>query len=183
MLVERPQLRPVPGALAFSEHLLGLAPISTPVILATGDPLLAYNLAFFLAFPLGALGAHQSSISRRHDIAFLLFCLPSRRIGYHRSPTCRCCPRVWMPVALGALHRYFERRARWLVVFAAAWLSRRSRAATTSFSSVLIALWLAWFGLWRGGDLVRVMAAWTVAQRRCSHPCCTATGGSRAPIT
>ncbi len=165
-----PQFRPVPGVLAFSEHLLGLAPITTPIILATGDPLLAYNLAFLLAFPLCALGAHflVFSIARRHDIAFLA------GLGFAFAPYrlpqiahVQVLSAYWMPVALGALHRYLdERRARWLVVFAAAWLLQALACGYYFFFlSVLIALWLTWFGLrrGRGGDLVRVAAAWAVA--------------------
>ena len=40
--------------MAFSEHLLGLSVITTPVILVSGNPLLAYNAAFFLSFPFSA---------------------------------------------------------------------------------------------------------------------------------
>ena len=36
-----PQYYPAPGVTAFSEHLLGLSFITTPVILLTGNPLLA----------------------------------------------------------------------------------------------------------------------------------------------
>src|SRR5688572_27696008 len=66
-----PQFYPVSGAFAFSEHLLGLAPITTPIILATGDPLLAYNVVFLLAFPLTALATHYFAfmLTRRHDLA------------------------------------------------------------------------------------------------------------------
>src|SRR5690349_2139417 len=45
------QFYPIAGAMAFSEHLLGLSIITTPIILATGNVLLAYNTAFFLSFP------------------------------------------------------------------------------------------------------------------------------------
>src|SRR5512134_3208378 len=40
-----PQFHPAPGVTAFSEHLLGLSPITTPVLLLTTNPVLAYNLA------------------------------------------------------------------------------------------------------------------------------------------
>lgn len=67
------QFFPIDGAMAFSEHLLGLSVITTPVILLSGNPLLAYNVAFFLSFPLCALSAYflTYSISRRHDCAFI----------------------------------------------------------------------------------------------------------------
>src|SRR5512141_2271635 len=68
-----PQFYPVEGTLAFSEHLLGLSIFTTPIILLTGNPLLAYNVAFFLTFVLSALSAYYLAftISRRHDCAFL----------------------------------------------------------------------------------------------------------------
>ena len=53
-----PQFYPMPGVLAYSEHLLGLSIITTPVIAVTGNAVLAYNAAFFLSFPLCALGAY-----------------------------------------------------------------------------------------------------------------------------
>ena len=68
-----PQFFPLPGATAFSEHLLGLAPITTPVFLATGNAVLAYNAAFFLSFPLSAFGAHLLGfeLTRRHGAALI----------------------------------------------------------------------------------------------------------------
>ncbi len=52
--------------MAFSEHLLGLTIFTTPIIWLTGDPLLAYNVAFFLSF---VLSAHRGVLSRLHDLA------------------------------------------------------------------------------------------------------------------
>ena len=62
------QFFPVEGATAFSEHLLGLSIMTTPVILVTGNPLLAYNLAFFGSFVLCALSAYALtfSVARSH---------------------------------------------------------------------------------------------------------------------
>ncbi|MDQ3213332.1 MAG: hypothetical protein M3Q85_11710, partial [Acidobacteriota bacterium] len=68
-----PQFFPVEGATAFTEHLLGLSVLTTPVILLTGNPLLAYNVAFFASFVLCALSAYALtfSIARRHDAALV----------------------------------------------------------------------------------------------------------------
>src|SRR5258706_14477223 len=64
-----PQFYPMPGTMAFSEHLLGLTVFTTPIILVSGDPLLAYNVVFFLSFVLSGLSAYflAFTISRRHD--------------------------------------------------------------------------------------------------------------------
>lgn len=165
-----PQFRPVPGALAFSEHLLGLTPITTPIILATGDPLLAYNVAFFLAFPLCALAAHALvfSIARRHDlgaIAGIAFAFAPYRLP--QIAHVQVLSAYWMPVALAGLHRYLDDpRARWLVVFAAAWLLQALACGYYIFYlSTLIVLWLAWFvvGRGRGRDLLKILAAWAIA--------------------
>ena len=168
-----PQFRPVPGTLAFSEHLLGLAPATTPIILATGDPLLAYNVAFFLAFPLCALAAHWLvfSMTRRHAlgvIAGLVFAFAPYRLP--QIAHVQVLSAYWMPVALAALHRYFDqaekRRTRWLIVFAVGWLMQALACGYYFFFlSVLIVLWLAWFALGRGRtrELLHVLGVWVLA--------------------
>src|SRR3954470_15173230 len=40
-----PAFYPSPGVFAFSENLLGLAPVAAPIIALTGSPLAAYNVA------------------------------------------------------------------------------------------------------------------------------------------
>ena len=114
-----PQFYPVPGTMAFSEHLLGLSIFSTPIIWLTGDALVAYNVVFFLSFVLSALAAYflAFTISRRHDCAFLAGLAfgfaPYRMAQFAHVQVLSA---YWMPVALAALHRYFEnRRVRWLV--------------------------------------------------------------------
>ena len=170
-----PQFFPVAGALGFSEHLVGLTPISTPIILATGDALLAYNVAFFLAFPLCALGAHflVYTMTRRHDLALIA----GLAYGFapYRLPQIahvQVLSAYWMPVALAALHRYLDdRRARWAVLFAVAWLLQALACGYYFiFLSVLVGLWLAWFALPRTtgpslrlADVATLGAAWAVA--------------------
>ncbi len=46
---------PVQNTLAFSEHLLGVQPLFGPVYALTGDPLMAYNVVFFLSFVFSGL--------------------------------------------------------------------------------------------------------------------------------
>src|SRR5256885_9455637 len=53
-----PMFWPAEGALALSEHLLGLSLITTPLQWIGASPLFAYNLVFLLSFPLSALAAH-----------------------------------------------------------------------------------------------------------------------------
>jgi hypothetical protein len=162
-----PQFYPADGTMAFSEHLLGLTIFTTPVILVSGNPLLAYNIAFFLSFVLSALSAYflAFTISRRHDCAFLAglaFAFAPYRMA--QLAHVQVLSSYWMPLTLAALHRYFDdHRIRWLVVFAAAWFMQAlSCGYYLIYLSVLIAIWLPWFvagpGRWR--SLVLLAAAW-----------------------
>ena len=164
------QFYPVEGTLAFSEHLLGLTPFTTPVVWLTGNPLLAYNVAFVLSFFLSALSAYflAFTISHRHDCAFLAglaFAFAPYRMAQFAHV--QVLSAYWMPVALASLHRYFEdRRVRWLVLFAASWvLQALACGYYFFFLSVLIGLWLVWFVRWRdaGRALVRLAMAWALA--------------------
>ena len=53
-----PQFYPIAGTMAFSEHLLGLSIFATPIIILSGDPLVAYNAVFLLSFVLSGLAAY-----------------------------------------------------------------------------------------------------------------------------
>lgn len=163
---------PITGALGFSEHLLGLAPVTTPIILATGDPLLAYNVVFLLAFPLTALATHYLgyTLTRRHDlacVAAIAFAFAPYRMA--QMAHLQVIATWWMPLTLAGLHQYFDdeqRGRKWLALFAGAWLMQALTCGYYLFYlSVLIALWLAWFALFRrqGRDIVRVVAASSVA--------------------
>jgi len=164
------QFYPVDGTLAFSEHLLGLTVLTTPVILLTGNPLLAYNIAFFLTFPLSALSAYvlAFTISRRHDCAFLAglaFAFAPYRMAQFAHV--QVLSAYWMPIALAALHRYFaDRRTRWLALFGAAWVMQALACGYYFFYlSVLIGLWLPWFVAgresWRA--LLRLGVVWLIS--------------------
>jgi F5/8 type C domain-containing protein len=165
-----PQFFPIDGTMAFSEHLLGLSVITTPVILSSGNPLLGYNAAFFLSFVLGALSAYflSYSISGRHDCAFvagLAFGFAPYRMA--QLAHVQVLSAYWMPLALAGLHLYFQdRRTRWVVLFAAAWLMQALACGYYLFYlSVLVILWLLWFaaGRERAASVARVVFAWAVA--------------------
>jgi hypothetical protein len=167
---DAPQFYPATGTMAFSEHLLGLTIFTTPIIAATGNPLLAYNTAFFLSFVLSGLSAYflAFTIARRHDCAFvagLAFAFAPYRMA--QLAHMQVLSSYWMPVALAALHRYFaDGRLRWVALFAVAWLMQALSCGYYLFYlSVLVVLWLAWFvsgrGNWRG--ILRVGIAWAVS--------------------
>jgi hypothetical protein len=165
-----PQFYPAPGVMAFSEHLLGLAPITTPIILLTGDTLLAYNAAFLLSFPLCAFAAHLLcyELTRRHDVstvAAIAFGFAPYRMAQFAHV--QVLSAYWLPLMLLGLH-LFLRTGRWrhAVLFAAAWLMQSLACGYYLFyASVLVGLWLLWFavGRQRLANLVRLLVAWAVA--------------------
>ena len=121
-----PMFYPAEGVLAFSENLLGLSILSTPVIWLTNNPLLAYNLVFLLSFPLSGAAAYLLAfeLTRRRDAAWvagLLFAFCPYRMG--QMPHLQVLVSFWMPLALFGLHVYLrDGRARWLVLFGSALL-------------------------------------------------------------
>lgn len=143
---------PTPGAFAFSETLLGLTWITTPMQWLGAGPITAYNVAFLVTFPLSALAAHALAfkLTGRHDagaIAGLVYGFNPFRASHF--PQIQVLTSYWMPVALLALHQYVSRRQiRWLVLFAAAWLMQSlSNGYYMLYFPVLLGLWTVWFVL------------------------------------
>ena len=145
-----PAFHPSTGVFAFSENLLGLAPIAWPIITLTRQPLIAYNAAFVLSYVLSGLGAYLLGfvLTRRHDAAFvaaLAFAFAPYRLSHQHH--LQLLSSYWMPVAIAALHLYVrEPRARWAALFAASWLMQALACGYYLFYLTLFAaLWLGWF--------------------------------------
>ena len=103
-----PMFYPATGVLAFSEHLLGLAPIAVPLNLLTGQPLVGHNVAFIATFALSAIGAHflAYTLTRRHDvsaIAAVAYAFAPYRLP--QAPHIQVLASHWTPVCLAALHQ------------------------------------------------------------------------------
>jgi hypothetical protein len=161
---------PLAGSLAFSEHVVGLVPITSPVVWLGGSAVLAYNLAFLLSFPLSGLAAYLlcRSLTGRSDAALvggLMFGFAPYRIA-HLSHV-DILSWYWMPLALLGLHRYREtRRAGALVLFAASWAMQvLCKGYSLFYLSILVALWVLWFAPpWRERrSAAAVAGAWGVA--------------------
>src|SRR5262245_48320263 len=161
---------PGDGITALTETLVGLSPIASPVYWTTGNPLTAYNVAFFLTWPLSAVAAYLlvQHLTGRRDAAFLA------GLAYAFSPYriaevghIQMLSSYWMPIVLLGLHLYLEqRRARWLALFGSAWLLQSlANGYFMLFGAVLVALWIVWFAscrtTWRA--IPAIVAAWTVA--------------------
>lgn len=114
---------PLPGTLAYSEHLLGLWPLALPVHLVGGDPVLAYNLAVAATYVLAGLGMFL--LVRLHTgdpLAAVLGGLayafgPFRLVHLSRLSLLGGC---WLPFAVFFLERYRHRQGRsdWLLFWA-----------------------------------------------------------------
>jgi hypothetical protein len=145
-----PNFFPAHGAFAFSEHLVGLSVISSPVIWLSHNPQLGYNVAFLLTYALSGMAAYWLGLelTGRRDaaaIAGLAFaCLPYRTA---QTPHIQVLASFWMPLALVGLHRYLrDGRVRWVLLFAGAWLLQAlSNGYYLIFFPVLLALWGVWF--------------------------------------
>ena len=156
-----PVFHPMRGALALSEHLAGIGIITTPVQLAGGSAVAAYNTAFILSFALSGCfaflltrallketGADAFTAHAGAACAAIAFGFSPYRAG--QLAHLQVLTSQWMPLALLAMHRYVrDGRARWLAVFAFAWIAQAlSNGYYLLFFPVLLALWLAWFVDW-----------------------------------
>jgi len=148
----QPWFHPSTGVTAFTENLVGLAPIATPAYWATRDAVSAYNITLFATFPLSAFACYflVRRLTGRVDagiVAGLAFGFnpyrASGELGHIQSLAA-----FYLPVALAALHAFLEtRRAAWLGVFGAAWiLQSLANGYYLLFGGVLIAFWLVYFG-------------------------------------
>jgi hypothetical protein len=165
-----PIFYPATGVLAFSEHLLGQAPIAAPLIALTGNPLLGYNVTLLATYVLSGLGAYflAYTLTSRHDASFvagIAYAFAPYRLA--QVPHIQMLSGYWAPVCLAALHRYGrDRRLRWPGLAAAAWLMQAlSCGYYMFFLSVLLALWMLWFavGRWTPRMLGRAALAFAAA--------------------
>jgi len=176
---DAPMFFPMRHALALSEVMVGVLPLSAPIQALTGNPLAAYNTAFLLSFPLSALaaralalellrssgraaggseqnpaaaGSHGESLAA--FAAGLAFAFAPYRMG--QLSHLQMLSSYWAPLALLALHRY-------LAIERTAPASGRGNPASC---------WLALFGFawlmqaWSNGyamfQLAVLMALWLI---------------------
>ncbi len=172
-----PAFYPAPGVISFSENLLGLSIIATPLHWLGLGPQAAYNVVFLLTFPLSAIGAYMLTyeVTNRRDAAFiagLLFGFAPYRIAH--LPQIQSLASFPMPFALLGLHRYLRPSTtgrsdpglRWLALFAGGWLLQGiCNGYYLLFFSVFVGLWVLWFASpWsHPRQFVAIMSAWAVA--------------------
>lgn len=148
-----PMFYPAPGALALSDHRVGISLFTTPLIRAAVSPLAAHNLAWLLSYVLSAAAAYAlaHTLSGRRIAAFIAGLV----YGFHpfraeHLPHLELLSSYWLPLVLLALHRWLETlHARWLVVLAGSLiLVGFTTGYYFFFLGVLIGLWLIWFLPW-----------------------------------
>ena len=145
-----PMFWPLPGALALSEHLLGISLLTTPLQWLGSSPVAAANAAVLLSFPLSAIAAHALgfAVTRRHDAAIVAALV----FGFspYRTSHLAHVQMLWTfgaPLALAAAHGFaMTRRRGWLAVCAGAWLLLAlSNGYAMVFFPVLLVCWILWF--------------------------------------
>ena len=102
---------PSSTTIAFSEHMTPQMLQGLPILAATGNILLVYNLLFLSTFVLSGLGAYLlvREITKRPAAAFLAglaFAFAPYRIAQYSH--LQVLSAQWMPFALYGFHRYFS---------------------------------------------------------------------------
>jgi hypothetical protein len=145
-----PAFAPLSGVTAFTEHLLGAYPLTSPIVWFTGNPVLAYNALQVLTLPLNGLAtfALVRELTASWMGAFvggLAFAF-APFVGEHASHI-QMLMAFGMPFALYGLHRYVRYGARRdLVWFGLGWVSvALSNAYMLVFFPILVALCAMWF--------------------------------------
>ena len=145
-----PIFYPTRDTLTFSEHLLGVSVIASPIYWLTGDLVVTYNIVLLLTFPLCAMAMYALvfRLTGRAAAAFvagLAFAFAPYRVS--QLPHIQMLATFWAPLALLGLHAYLDTgRRRWLALYGAAWvLQGASNGYALVMFSTLVGLWTLWF--------------------------------------
>lgn len=149
-----PIFHPARDVLAFSEHLLGVSVIFTPLTWLAGNSIVAANLTTLATFPLCAMAAyalarHLTGSSLAAFVSGLVYAFGPYRMG--QLAHVQMLAVQWAPLAILGLHLYLDtRRPRWLLLFGASWLLQAwSNGYSLFFLTVFVGLWMLWFVLSR----------------------------------
>ena len=107
-LWDAPNFYPYSKTLTYSEHLLGIALFTAPVQWISGNPVLAYNVAFMGSYVLSGFGMYLFAAAVTGDrgaaaVAGVAFAVLPYRVSQVAHLQVLMCG--WMPIALWALHR------------------------------------------------------------------------------
>ena len=124
-----PFFYPLPGVLSFSENLVGLAPLTSPLQWLGAGPIAAYNVAFVLSFALSAYAMYLLAGSLGLSagvsvVAGLAYGFAPYRAGHLAH--LQILSAYFIPLVFLGAHRFLDSgRARWLLVFAVSWSKRK----------------------------------------------------------
>lgn len=114
-LFDGPMLHPSPLAVAYSEHMLGAAPITVPVLAASDEPILTHQVLFLAAFVLSGVAALElarwlTGSTLAGVVAGVLFAFAPWRFEHLFLVQLQCT--FWLPLAVlcGALYAAHGRR-------------------------------------------------------------------------
>ena len=145
-----PIFYPTRDTLTFSEHLLGLSVIASPIYWLTGNLVITYNVVLLLTFPLCGMAMYAlvyrlTGSAAGAFVAGLAFAFAPYRIS--QLPHIQMLATFWAPLALLGLHAYIETgRRRWLVLYGVTWvLQGASNGYALVMFSFFIGLWTLWF--------------------------------------
>ena len=145
-----PIFTPSADVLAFSEHLLGLSVVATPIEWLVRNPLVAANVVTLLTYPL--CGVAMFLVVRRLTgsaaaafLAGLAYAFSPYRAA--QQAHLQMLAAFWAPLALLGLHGYVDSGRRiWLALYGGAWLLQALASGySLYFLSALVALWTVWF--------------------------------------
>jgi len=165
-----PIFHPMRDTLTFSEHLLGVSVIASPIYWVTRDAAVTYNLVLLLTFPLCAMAMYAlvqriTGSAAGAFVAGLAFAFAPYRVS--QLPHIQMLAAFWAPLALLGLHAYLESgKRRWLALYGAAWmLQGAANGYALVMLSVLVGLWTLWFVIIsrRWGALAMVALATAIA--------------------
>lgn len=150
---------PERGTLAFSEHFIGQALLVLPATIATGNLLLAYNLAFVLTFVITGIGTFLlartlTGSSTAGLVAAAAAAFNEYRLVYEVAHL-HTLSIHWWPFALLGLHRYFatDRRRYLLGAVAALVAMNLSSVYYMAYTAPLVVTFAlvecARFGRWK----------------------------------
>ena len=154
-LFAAPMFYPAAISLAYTEHMLMLGVLGTPIQLATGNPVLAFNIVWLASFWSNALAAHALAFhfTRRHDAALIAGL--TYGWSYFRVLHLAHLQLQWsagLPLGMLLLHRWF--RAPTLPRLGAATMVSAAQMLTSWYLAVLTLIlhggWTMWLMTARG---------------------------------
>ena len=165
-----PGFYPAPDVLTFSEHMLGVSIISSPLYWVTGNAAVAYNLTLLATYVLCGLAMYAlvwrlTGNAWGSFVAGLAYAFAPYRASQLSHVVVLAV--FWAPLALLGLHAYLDTgRRRWLVLFGVCWMLQGAASGYyLVFFSVLAGFWTLWFVVaqrrWR--DLAAISATMLLA--------------------